>query len=1170
MPDFSHQDLQPDSTLLVHFKTKQDRAAFAKLINQTLNPKTKFIWFPKAEIRKASDKVFTSAKVTPRYPIYIISKGRADTRLTSKAFEWAHVPYHIVIEPQEYDAYAAVIDPAKIIVLPFSNLGQGGIPARNFVWNHSRALGAARHWIFDDNIDGFCRFQDNLKVEVDSGILHCAMEDFADRYENVKAAAFNYDYFAPRKQGAKINPITWNTRCYSGILLSNDLEENGAPMLWRGRYNEDTDLSLRILKAGNCTALFNAFLMYKRPTLTMKGGNATELYQGAGVIEADWQRHCTDCPTCAQCVDGYDSRVTPCADGRAILAKDGRWLMAESLREQHPDQTRVDRKWGTGQDGVKRWQHSVDYRRFQLGLNTPKLREGVVIPETSTYDLELDAMPAPGTEGSFYQDVSKPLPQKQAPQKQAPQKQTPIITEKGPSVFDLVAAPAAEAPEPPKPPEPVPTEPTPSPGQPEHPPSDLNEPDDRASVTTFAIDLKARGHKLLTRDGKFFISDASRLSPEDREMIKTYREQLIALADEWKPDPPPAPLQTTPTESLFPDQPQVSLGSFLGGERVIDFTPDEPPDLTGIDEIVLNFATTGLNWHAGDRPCGVTVSTLDGKLCRFLPFGFAGGNLSEEAVKRWAKEQLRGKKITNAKTKFDIHHSREWDVDLEEQGCTFSDIQHTAALLDDHRKRFGLDALAKDYFPNEPFVGRVDESRHSEHHASEVAERELFTARLVGRLRDVMYPEIEAQELRTVHDLEDAVIPAVVEMEKNGSPIDMALLEQYGTECSKAHDELMWEISREAGFAFEHTAKGWARLLESLHLSVPGSFAEAELNEIDHPLVRKGQRASQYASLNSKIFKSYPNHIIDGILRYDIKQLASDDGGTVSGRFSIGGVQQVPNFDNHFAAFGDWGFPRRLFKSGGDYPYLEADAAQIEFRLLVHYSQNAKLIQAYKDDPWMSFHKEMQKMLQVYKPDMVYAHTKNYNFAAQYGAKSIKLAIMMGFITEREGEEIRRAKRWDDPRLKTIKEIEAAYKRAHPEASALLERAAHLAKPECDDFCKKGDALHRQYPHRGYVKTMLGRRSRFLNAWAKTYIGLNRILQGTGASVMKKKLVELHAVRKETGFVMRITNHDAVLGDALSPDTKPKVSAILNHQSYPLRVPILWTCGTGRTWADCK
>src|SRR5574343_611146 len=99
----------------------------------------------------------------PKYPIYIISKGRWESRLTSKALEKMKVPYHIVVEPQEYSKYASVIDESKILTLPFSNLGQGSIPARNWVWEHSIGEGAERHWILDDNIVGFQLLRDQMK-----------------------------------------------------------------------------------------------------------------------------------------------------------------------------------------------------------------------------------------------------------------------------------------------------------------------------------------------------------------------------------------------------------------------------------------------------------------------------------------------------------------------------------------------------------------------------------------------------------------------------------------------------------------------------------------------------------------------------------------------------------------------------------------------------------------------------------------------------------------------------------------------------------------------------------------------------------------------------------------------------------------------------------------------
>ncbi len=249
--------------------------------------------------------------MNPRYPVYIISKGRWESRQTARYLDSINVPYRIVVEPHETAKYASVIDRAKILELPFSNLGQGSIPARNWVWEHSISEGHQWHWILDDNIRSFARLNRNLKIKVASGTIFYAAEDFIGRYDNIGQAGFNYWMFAPRKE--RVPPLYLNTRIYSCILNRN----TGHDFRWRGRYNEDTDLSLRILKAGWATVLFNAFLCDKSTTLTMKGGNTDELYKD-----------------------------------------DGRLQMAQSLVDQHPDVARVSQKWG-------RYQHHVDYTPFR-------------------------------------------------------------------------------------------------------------------------------------------------------------------------------------------------------------------------------------------------------------------------------------------------------------------------------------------------------------------------------------------------------------------------------------------------------------------------------------------------------------------------------------------------------------------------------------------------------------------------------------------------------------------------------------------------------------------------------------------------------------------------------------------------------------------------------------
>jgi DNA polymerase I-like protein with 3'-5' exonuclease and polymerase domains len=488
-----------------------------------------------------------------------------------------------------------------------------------------------------------------------------------------------------------------------------------------------------------------------------------------------------------------------------------------------------------------------------------------------------------------------------------------------------------------------------------------------------------------------------------------------------------------------------------------------------------------------------------------------------------------------------------------------------------------MDELAKHYLNKEKIGKELDATRMASYHAGDVAPRAEGDVALTGELREAMWPLLDAEDLQRVRQLEDEVIYPVCEMERNGAPIDRPLLEQYQRECTAEHERLLLEIQAEVGFAFDHTPTSWQRLFEKYQLpmsyldSEKPSFAEEVIAEVDHPIVVKAHYAGQLASLNSKTFAAYARLIdSEGVLRYDINQLRGDEGGTVSGRFSIGYIQQVPNHDNHSAVFGEQWFPRRLFISRSGL-YLAGDAAQIEYRVFASYAGNPRVLQAYADDPDLSFHKMTWEMIKPFKPDMSYTHQKSMNFMKLYAGKLIKLAVMMGHITRREGDQIKASKtQWTDPRLATAREIERIYARQLPEVDLLTKRAEHLAKTKCDKWCKRGDRLHREFPHRGYVRTASGRRSRFADGY-KTYRALNRVISGTAADINKQKLVELHRERKRTGFLMRMTVHDEVGGDAQTPETATMVSEILNRQSFPeLKVPIRWSVKTGANWAEAK
>jgi len=211
-----------------------------------------------------------------KYPIYIISKGRWEIPMTANCFMKHNIKFHIVVESHEYDNYCKVLGKKYVLKLPFKNLGQGGTPARNWIWQHSKEQGAERHWIFDDNIRLFRRLYKGKRIECNPEMTINAIEDFTDRYSNVAISGYNYTTFCMNEMS---QPFYYNVHVYSALLIDNSI-----PYRWRLKYNEDVDLCLQVLDNGLCTLLFNAFLIDKTSTnAKMKGGNQTDLYKGNAV-----------------------------------------------------------------------------------------------------------------------------------------------------------------------------------------------------------------------------------------------------------------------------------------------------------------------------------------------------------------------------------------------------------------------------------------------------------------------------------------------------------------------------------------------------------------------------------------------------------------------------------------------------------------------------------------------------------------------------------------------------------------------------------------------------------------------------------------------------------------------------------------------------------------------
>lgn len=271
-------------------KITSQRRLFADVTSQKITEKTKSIWFPfKSHWGGIKYKYISNENISPRYPVYIVSKGRAKNGITTKALNKMGVKHFIVVEIHEAAEYEENTN-AEILVLPSAYLNnydtcdelgstrsKGPGAARNFCLDHSKGNGFKRHWVMDDNLDAFHYLNKNEKYEVETGATLSAAEDFVDRYSNIPVAGLNYYSFC--KKTDAVPPFVLNTRIYSCLLIEND-----AGYRWRGRYNEDTDLSLRVLKDGLCTVQFNAFLCGKVTTQRMKGGNTKEFYAEEGTL----------------------------------------------------------------------------------------------------------------------------------------------------------------------------------------------------------------------------------------------------------------------------------------------------------------------------------------------------------------------------------------------------------------------------------------------------------------------------------------------------------------------------------------------------------------------------------------------------------------------------------------------------------------------------------------------------------------------------------------------------------------------------------------------------------------------------------------------------------------------------------------------------------------------
>ena len=601
--------------------------------------------------------------------------------------------------------------------------------------------------------------------------------------------------------------------------------------------------------------------------------------------------------------------------------------------------------------------------------------------------------------------------------------------------------------------------------------------------------------------------------------------------------------------------------------------PSILPDLTEKKEIAIDLETRdpnlirqGPGWATGDgEVVGISLATNDWS--GYLPIRHqGGGNLDKLFIINWLSKQLN--------TPSDkIFHNALYDVGwLKREGIELKgkiqDTMIAAPLINENRNRYSLDSLGSEYCEE-----RKDETllkqAAQEWGINPKSEMWKLPAKYVGlyaeqdasltlKLWGEMKKELEKQNLTQIYSLESRLLPLLIEMRWKGILINQSKAEETAEILKKKEEKILKYIDKEFGGKIEVWASASiAKVFDKNSLTYPRtprtnapSFTAQWLENHSHPLpqaivkVRKINKA-RTTFIEKMIFE----HLHNGKIHAQINPLRSDNGGTVSGRFSYSNpnLQQVPSRDPELGAL-----IRNLFIPENHEFWGVFDYNQQEPRLTVHYSSLTrqvgaeKAIEAYKNDN-ADFHQIVADMTGIERKK-----AKIINLALSYGMGKQKLTQSLG-LSDIEAEE--------------------------------LFSTYHSKVPFIRGL---SNACNRRASNKGYVTTLLGRKCRFnlyepqdfkevplpyeqaVEKWGKeklsrayTYKALNRLIQGSAADMTKKAMLDLW----KEGFTPYVQIHDEL---DLGVSTQKEIEQIkeIMENCVKLQVPNIVDAEIGKTWGN--
>ena len=603
--------------------------------------------------------------------------------------------------------------------------------------------------------------------------------------------------------------------------------------------------------------------------------------------------------------------------------------------------------------------------------------------------------------------------------------------------------------------------------------------------------------------------------------------------------------------------------------------PDGYPDLSYAREVAIdletrdpNLTTLGSGWARKDGYIiGIAVA-VDGDQWYFPIRHELGSNLDPKTTIRWLQEVC-------SKDRDYIFHNAPYDVGwLLAEGVTIQgrivDTMVVAPLLDENRFSYALNAIGRDYL----------QERKSEKELREAAEAfginaksEMYKlpaayvgayaeqdAALTLRLWTHFKGLIIKEDIGDIFDLELKVLKTIIPMRQRGVCVDLEKAERIKVDLEQREKKLLDEIKKQSGIAVElWAAESVSKAFDALGLEYSKtektgapSFTKGFLANHPHKVPQMIVQAREFNKARTTFVDTILKHQINGRIHAELHPLRSDDGGTVTGRFSYSNpnLQQIP------ARHGEIGpMIRSLFIPEQDALWGAFDYSSQEPRIVVHYSKlmgfrgASDFAEQYNADARTDFHQMAADIVGVPRKQ-----AKDINLGLFYGMGSKKLAASLGLEFE------------------DAKELFAQYHEKVPFVRELSDYAINRAS------------------QKGVIRTVLGRRCRFdkwepnkYGSWkpmtyqeayaehgpaikrAFTYKALNKLIQGSAADQTKAAMVAL----ADEGILPMIQVHDELDVSVESEDQAKKITEIM-QDCVKLEVPSVVDAEFGPNWGEAK